>query len=88
MPDTNDPETPFTCPRCGYPDKTFHEFYPKCQRPYFRDYLDTRFYPRDPNPQGIYKGKIGAHVFLVLTLLGLALSILVSFHIIWEEKTV
>ena len=38
--------------------------------------------PRDPNPQGIYKGKFWARVFLVLMLFGLALGILASFHII------
>jgi hypothetical protein len=72
----------FTCPRCGYQNKTFHEFCPECQRPYFRDYIDTQFYPRDPNPQGIYKGKFWARVFLVLTLQGLAIGLLASFHII------
>ncbi len=60
-----DDEEPFTCPRCGFKDKIFHEFCPECQRPYFRDYIDTRFFPRDPNPQGISKGTFWARVFLV-----------------------
>jgi hypothetical protein len=54
----------------------------ECERPYFRDYIDTRFFPRDPNPQGIYKGKFWVRVFLVLMLFGLVLIILASFHII------
>jgi hypothetical protein len=77
-----DDEKLFTCPRCGFNDKIFHQVCPECRRPYFRDYIDTRFFPRDPNPQGIYKGKFWARVFLVLMLFGLALGILVSFHII------
>jgi hypothetical protein len=79
---TADEEKPFTCPRCGFRDSIFHEICPECQRPYFRDYIDTRFYPRDPDPQGIYKGKFWGRVFLVLTLIGLAIGILASFHVI------
>jgi len=74
--------TPFTCPRCGHGDKEFHPVCPECGRPYFRDYIDTRFHPRDPNPTGIYSTKFWAQVFLVLTLLGIAIHILASFHII------
>ncbi len=77
-----DDQPPFTCPRCGHQDNIFHHICPECGRPFFRDYQDTRFYPRDPNPQGIYKGKFWARVFLVLMLLGIALGILASFHII------
>jgi len=77
-----DDEKPFTCPRCGFKDKIFHTVCPECGRPYFRDYIDTQVFPRDPNPQGIYKGKFWARIFLVLTLIGLALGILASFHIL------
>ena len=76
-----DDEAPFTCPRCGFKYKIFHQVCPECGRPYFRDYIDTQAFPRDPNPQGIYKGKFWARVFLVLMLFGLALGILASFHI-------
>jgi ribosomal protein L32 len=74
--------SPFTCPRCGYQDRIFHQVCPECGRPYFRDYIDTRVHPRDPEPQGVYKGKFWALIFLVLILIGLAVSILPSFHII------
>jgi hypothetical protein len=80
-PGTND-TSPFTCPRCGHEDNVFHAVCPECGRPYFRDYIDTKFHPRDPNPTGIYSGKFWARVFLVLVLLGLAVHILASFHII------
>jgi hypothetical protein len=73
---------PFTCPRCGHEDNEFHAVCPECGRPYFRDYIDTQFHPRDPNPTGIYSTKFWAQVFLVLVLLGLAVHILASFHII------
>jgi len=74
--------TPFTCPRCGHGDKEFHAICPECSRPYFRDYIDTQFYPRDPCPTGIYSGKFWAQVFLVLTLLGLVIHILGLYGII------
>jgi hypothetical protein len=81
----NDDLRPFTCPRCGYHGRIFHQICPECGRPYFRDYQDTQIHPRDPEPQGIYKGKFRAFVFLVLLLIGLAISILASFHIILEQ---
>lgn len=77
-----DDEKPFTCPRCGFKDKIFHTVCPECGRPYFRDYIDTQVFPRDPNPQGIYKGKFWARIFLVMMLIGLAVGILASFHIL------
>ena len=73
---------PFTCPRCGHKDKKFHALCPECGRPFFRDYPDTRIHPRDPDPTGVFKGKLWAWVFLVCTLLGLALYLLASFGII------
>lgn len=72
---------PFTCPRCGYKDREFHTVCPECGRPYFRDYIDTRVHPRDPEPQGVYKGKFWARVFLVCTLLGLAIYLLGLFGV-------
>jgi len=77
-----DDEKPFTCPRCGFNDKIFHTVCPECGRPYFRDYIDTQVFPRDPNTQGIYKGRFWARIFLVLTLIGLAVGILASFHLL------
>jgi hypothetical protein len=73
---------PFTCPRCGHNDNEFHAVCPECGRPYFRDYIDTQFHPRDPNPTGIYSTKFWAQVFLVLVLLGLVVHVLASFHVI------
>lgn len=78
----NDGNAPFTCPRCGHQDREFHAICPECSRPFFRDYIDTQFYPRDPNPTGIYSGKFWAQVFLVLTLLGLSIHILGLYGII------
>ncbi len=77
-----DDKKPFTCPRCGFNDESFHEVCPECGRPYFRDYIDTQVHPRDPNPQGVFKGKFWAWVFLILTIFGLAFGILRSFHVI------
>ena len=73
---------PFTCPRCGHQDHEFHAVCPECGRPFFRDYIDTQFHPRDPNPTGIYSGKFWAQVFLVLVLLGLAVHILDIYPVI------
>ncbi len=79
-PTKNDPAL-FTCPRCVYKDHEFHTVCPECGRPYFRDYIDTRVHPRDPEPQGVCKGKFWARVFLVCTLLGLAIYLLGSFGV-------
>lgn len=73
------PKVPFTCPHCCYTDKKFHHVCPECGRPYVRDYIDTQMHPRDPNPTGIYSGMFWARIFLVLTILGLALYFLSSF---------
>jgi len=75
-------KTPFTCPKCGYIDREFHQVCPECGRPFVRDFLDTQIHPRDPDSTGIYSGKFWARVFLVCTLLGLALYLLASFGII------
>jgi predicted amidophosphoribosyltransferase len=72
----------FTCPRCSYQDREFHQVCPECGRPFVRDYIDTRVHPRDPDPAGIYSGKFWARVFLVCTLIGLALYLLASFGMI------
>ena len=72
----------FVCPRCGYSDNTFHQVCPECGRPYFRDYIDSRINPRDPNPQCVYKGKTWARIFLTLTPISLGVGLLFSFHII------
>ena len=82
MTDSGSDEAPFTCPRCGHEDRSFHEVCPECGRPFFRDYIDTRFHPRDPDPQGVYKGKFWARVFLILVLMGMALGLLSSSGII------
>jgi len=70
---------PFTCPKCGYKDREFHQVCPECGRPFARDFIDTQIHPRDPDPTGIYSGKFWARVFIVLTLGGLALYLLFSF---------
>ena len=75
-------KTSFTCPRCGYQDREFHRLCPECGRPFFRDYIDTQVHPRDPDPAGIYSGKFWARVFLVCTLIGLALYLLAASGII------
>jgi len=72
----------FTCPRCGFRDTIFHQVCPECGRPFFRDYIDTQFFPRDPDPQGICKGKSWARVFLVLILIGLAFGLLLEYYVI------
>ena len=75
-------KTYFPCPGCGYKDREFHPVCPGCGRPFVRDFIDTQVHPRDPDPTGIYSGTFWARVFLVCTLLGLALYLLASFGII------
>ncbi len=66
-------KTPFICPGCGYKNSEFPQVCPECGRPFVRDFIDTKVHPRDPDPAGIYSGKFWARVFLVCTLLGLAI---------------
>ncbi len=75
-------KTSFTCPKCGYEDSRFHLVCPEGQRPFIRDFPDTQFHPRDPDPTGIYSGTFWDWAFLVFTLLGLAFYLLASFGII------
>jgi len=77
-------ETFFTCPKCGYNNREFHHICPECGRPFIRDFPDTQVHPRDPDPAGIYSGKFWAGVFLVSTLIGLALYLLASSRIIQD----
>lgn len=77
-----DSEKMFICPRCGFRDYIFHHICPECGRTYFRDNIDMQFFPRDPNPEGVYKGKFWAGVFLLLTVIGLAFGLLLKYHVI------
>jgi len=61
---TTDPEAPFTCPRCGFRDKTFHQVCPECGRPYFRDYIDTQFFPVTRTPRESIRESSGPGFFL------------------------
>jgi ribosomal protein L32 len=75
-------KTLFTCPRCGYKGRKFHHVCMECGRPFFRDFIDTWVHPRDPDPAGIYSGKFWEGIFLVFTILGLALYLLASLGIL------
>jgi hypothetical protein len=69
---------PFSCRKCGHKDAEFHMICPECGRPAVRDFIDTRLYPRDPDPNGIFSGKFWAKAFLIALFLGLAVSLLAS----------
>jgi hypothetical protein len=73
---------PFTCPKCRHTDTVFHAVCPECGRPFFRDYIDTRMYPRDPDPTGVVTVKFWALVLLVLTAGGIILGLLSSFGLL------
>lgn len=69
---------PFTCPHCGNRSDEFHNVCLECGRPFMRDYIDWRMHPRDPDLRGtFYYNPYWARVFLVLTALGLVVSVLV-----------
>ncbi len=65
----------FTCPECGYADRTFPAVCPECGRPFARDFVDTQMQPRDPDTTGIFSGRLWARVFPACTLAGLNLSL-------------
>mgnify|MGYP007112379478 FL=1 len=68
----------FTCPHCGRRSREFRSTCPECGRPFMRDYIDWRMYPRDPERRGtLYYNRFWARVWLVLMILGLAFSVLV-----------
>jgi hypothetical protein len=73
---------PFTCPRCGHEDSAFHVVCPECGRPFFRDYIDTRMHPRDPDLTGVCTSRFWIRVFLVLMLGGIITGLLLSFGLL------
>jgi predicted amidophosphoribosyltransferase len=71
------PPYPLSCPHCGAVSDTFSNVCPACGRPYFRDYVDVRMHPRDPNLTGTFAyRRFWARVSLALIVLGVALTIL------------
>jgi hypothetical protein len=74
-------DKPFTCPKCDHKDSTFHMICPECGQRFVRDYMDTQFYPKDPDLTGICTSKFWIWVFLLLTLGGIIFGLLSSFGI-------
>jgi len=71
------PPPPFSCSHCGEVSDTFSNVCPACGRPYFRDYIDVRKHPRDPNLTGTFAyQRFWARVFLALIVLAAILTIL------------
>ncbi|MFA7694330.1 MAG: hypothetical protein WCX63_02230 [Methanoregula sp.] len=75
-------KAPFICPKCGHEDMIFHEICPECGRLFFRDYIDTRVYPKDPDLAGVCTSKFWTWIFLLLILGGIFMGILSLFGII------
>jgi hypothetical protein len=73
---------PFVCPKCGHEDAEFHTLCPDCGRPFFRDYIDTRMHPRDPDLTGVCTSRLWIWVFLVLLVGGIVISLLLSFGVL------
>lgn len=72
------PEKPFTCPHCRHKCNEFHYVCPECGRPFIRDYIDWRMYPRDPELRGtLYYNAFWSRALLVLTALGVVVTVLV-----------
>jgi predicted amidophosphoribosyltransferase len=67
---------PFTCPRCGHQDPAFHAICPECGRPFQRDYIDVRVYPRDPDLTGLCTSRFWARIFLLVIAAGAAIGFL------------
>jgi len=74
--------TPFTCPKCGHADSEFHAVCPDCGRPFFRDYIDTRMHPRNPDLTGVCTSRFWIWIFLVLLVGGIVISLLLSFGVL------
>jgi hypothetical protein len=75
------PGHPFSCPHCGLASYTFHTICPACGRPYFRDYIDVRMHPRDPDPIGRFANRrFWARAFLVLAVLMIFILLLIFVY--------
>ena len=71
-----------TCRHCGTKTGGFHFICPECGRPFVRDYIDARLFPRDPNPQGTFGYKIfWARIILVIVLLLLGFMLLLGYGV-------
>ena len=73
---------PFTCPKCGHKDSEFHAVCPACGRPFFRDYIDTRMHPKDPDLTGVCTSRFWIWVFLVCLVCSIVLGLLSSFGLL------
>gem|GEM_PF-3866256 len=75
---SDEPVSGFICPHCRYRSDEFNFICPECGRPYMRDFIDWRMYPRDPELRGtLYYNPFWARIWLALTILGLVVAILV-----------
>jgi hypothetical protein len=72
----------FTCPKCGYEGAVFHNVCPECGRPFFRDYIDTRMHPKDPDLTGVCTSRFWIWVFLMFLIGGIVISLLSSFGLL------
>ncbi len=75
-------ELPFRCPKCGYRSNAFRMVCPGCGRRFVRDYIDTRLHPRDPDLTGVCTSRFWIWVFLIFTLGGVALGLLLNLGLI------
>lgn len=75
-------ELPFRCPKCGYRSYQFRMVCPGCGRRFVRDYIDTRLHPRDPDLTGVCTSRFWIWIFLVFTLGGVALGLLLNLGLI------
>ncbi len=75
-------ELPVRCPKCGYRSCQFRMVCPGCGRRFVRDSIDTRLHPRDPDLTGVCTSRFWIWVFLVFTLGGVTLGLLLNLGLI------
>lgn len=75
-------QKPFRCPKCGHTSDKFHMICPSCGRRFFRDYIDTRIHPRDPDLTGVCTSRFWIWVYLLFTIGVIILGLLLNLGFI------
>ena len=75
-------EKPFVCPKSHHESAEFHMICPECGQRFIRDYPDTQMFPHDPYLTGVCTSRFWIRVFLLLTLGGIVIGLLLKLGLL------